>query len=170
MPVLCLGVVAAVVILESLIGLGRIPGAGPVLWGLLSPVTFAGSLLAGLVVVFLVYTLPIYVPLIVLDRSRPVDTLKTMLALHRAHGFSLVGLISLTVMAVTCVVGLIFVPLLYVSTQLTTEVGKATMGKQFASVFFSTPDAFSHGWFGFIQLLYSKNCRLVWIQPMISAA
>jgi len=98
-----------------------------------------------------IFSVPVYVPIIVLDRSHPVDTIKKLLHLYRTQGLGFVGLIALIGAGVIGIVGVIFAPVFYISTRITTKVASVSMGDDFSGMVASTPEAFSHGWFGFLN-------------------
>jgi predicted Zn finger-like uncharacterized protein len=65
---------------------GRLPGAGPVLWGVLSPLTFALIPVAGLGIVFAGIGGPLYVPAHLRTGAGPVELARHLLDLCRAQG------------------------------------------------------------------------------------
>ena len=90
-PLSFVAVVASVVIIEAVFGfIGRIPYAGAPLWGALAPVTLLCSLVGGLAIVCLAYSLPIYIPVIYNERTNALDTLNRLLELLRRHGARIV--------------------------------------------------------------------------------
>jgi len=151
-PLICIGLVAMVVVLESLVGfLGRIPYAGSALWGLLTPITFGASLVAGLVVVAIAYGVSIYVPLIVSERTSPVDTLRRMAALFRKHALTLVAMTSVSFISAGVMVCLTVLPALLLAQELTTRVARVTMGPNLWGVFVEAPGNFAAGLSQFIN-------------------
>lgn len=142
-PLAFLAVILAVGLAEGVVGLlGRIPFAGPIIWGLVSPATVVLSLAAGLVAVAAFYSLPLYVPVIYCEQTGPVETLKRLLALFKAHGFKLVGYVLLAAITIGLIFGLTVMPALSIANKLTAGVGGAAMGADLGLLPLSAPGGF----------------------------
>ena len=142
-PLAFIAVVATTVILEALVGfLGRVPFVGAPLWGALTPVTVLCSLIGGLAVVSLAYSLPIYVPVVYNERTAALETLKRLLELLKLQGARIIGslLATLTLTAVSLVI--VLFPAWYIGTELTTRVGSSTMGPGLTSMVSEVPAPF----------------------------
>jgi predicted Zn finger-like uncharacterized protein len=142
-PLLCTGLMAIVVVAESLIGLlGRIPYAGPVIWGILSLAIVVTSLAAGLAMVGLAYGLFLYVPLIVSERTGAMDTLRRTVALYRENGLALVGMSTISLLASAVISGLTVLPAIFIARELSTRVAKVSMGSALSDTLAATPPPF----------------------------
>ena len=142
-PLVGIGVIAVVVVIESLIGLlGRIPYAGPVIWGLLSIVMVLVSIAGGLALVCLVFGLLLYVPLIVAERTGPFETLKRVGYLFKSQTARIILLLSASLVAITSFLFVTFGPALIIARELTNRIARTSMGDSFGSTIAATPDAF----------------------------
>jgi hypothetical protein len=134
---------AVVVVSESLMGfLGRIPYAGPVIWGILSMVIAVMSLAAGLAMVGLVYGLFLYVPLIVSERTGAMDTLRRTLALYRQNGLTLVSMSTISMVVSLMIAGLTVLPAIYLARELSTRVANVSMGSALGDTLAAAPAPF----------------------------
>ncbi len=142
-PLAFAGVIAAAVLVEAVLGLiGRIPFAGPIIWGLTSPVTAVLTIGSGLVAVALVYSLPLYVPVIYNEKTGPAETLKRLLSLFRAHGLSLVGYLLLSGLMIAVSVAVTLFPALALGRTFTDNVLPSAMGDNLMGVFIKAPEMF----------------------------
>ncbi len=132
-PLAFLGVILAIGVAEAIFGLiARIPFVGPIVWGVASPAIFFGSFVAGLVLLALMYSLPLYIPVIYNEQTGPKQTLTRLLGLYREHGASLVAYVLLSILMITfaCIVTLY--PAATVGSLFTAGVGaKASGGEIF---------------------------------------
>lgn len=143
-PLAFAGVIAAAVIVEAVVGLvGRIPFVGPIVWGLASPVTAVLTLGTGLVAVALVYSLPLYVPVIYNEKTGPTETLKRLLSLFRAHGLSLVGYLLLSGLMIALAMAVTVSPALALGRTFTDNVVPSAMGPNLMGVFAEAPGMFA---------------------------
>ncbi len=165
-PLSFMAVVASAVILEALFGfIGRIPVAGPVLWGILSAITVVGSLLSGLAVVCLVYSLPVYIPLIYNERTSPIDTLNRLLELFKTSGGRILAS-SIGLSALVAGVGvLVILPVWLISGQLTGRVAGATMGSDLTSLLAEVPAPF---FVGISNILAGTPAASFALEPSVS--
>ncbi|MCA9541549.1 MAG: zinc-ribbon domain-containing protein [Myxococcales bacterium] len=139
-PLAFAAVIAAAVIIQVLLGLlGRVPFAGPIVWGALSPVNTALMVASGLVAVALLYCLPIYVPVIYNEQTGPVDTLKRLLALYRNNGLSLVGYVLLTGLCIGVAMYLVVLPALTLGGYFMARFVPGAMGENFVLTVGSVP-------------------------------
>ncbi len=142
-PLAFVAVIAAIAVAEGVVGaVGRIPWAGPIVWGVASPALFAASLVAGVVAVAMVYSLPLYIPVIYNEKTGPKQTLQRLLGLFREHGFSLVGLLLVALLMITVVYAVTVVPAFETSRMLTSQVGASAMGANLPGLFGSAPGAY----------------------------
>lgn len=118
-PIAFVAVIGGVWALTFILGLiGRIPVAGPIVWGALSPVTVLLSLIAGAVGVVFLYSIPLYIPVIYNEKTGPVDTLKRLGGLFKEHGFSLALYLLLTIVTMGFAWIVIIFPLLTIGTRI----------------------------------------------------
>jgi hypothetical protein len=142
-PLAFVAVIAAIAAAEGVVGaVGRIPWAGPIVWGAASPLLFAASLVAGVVAVAMVYSLPLYIPVIYNEKTGPKQTLQRLLGLFRDHGFTLVGLLLVALLMIGVVYAVTVVPAFSASRTLTSQVGAQAMGPNLAGVFGAAPGAY----------------------------
>jgi predicted Zn finger-like uncharacterized protein len=142
-PLAFVAVIAAIALAEGVIGgIGRVPWVGPILWGVASPAVMVGSLAAGVVAVALLYSLPLYIPVIYNEETGPRQTLERLLGLFRTHGFALVGMVLASLLMVAVVFTATIVPALYVCRWLTTFVGAHAMGGNLIGLIMSAPGVF----------------------------
>lgn len=118
-PVAFVAVIGGVWALTFVLGLlGRIPVAGPIVWGALSPVTVMLSLIAGAVGVVFLYSIPLYIPVIYNEKTGPVATLKRLGGLFKQHGFSLALYLLLTIVTMGFAWIVVIFPLLTIGTRI----------------------------------------------------
>lgn len=142
-PLAFAGVIAGAVLIEALLGLvGRIPVVGPIVWGLTSPVTVLLSVASGLVAVALVYSLPLYVPVIYNEKTGPAETLKRLLSLFRAHGLRLVGHLMLSALMIGLAVAVTLAPALRLGRTFTDNAVANAMGDNLGGLFVKAPGVF----------------------------
>jgi predicted Zn finger-like uncharacterized protein len=142
-PLAFAGVILAAGVAEGVIGLlGRIPWAGPIVWGALSPLIWLLSIAAGLVGVALIYCLPLYIPVIYNEGTGPVQTLKRLLSLFRSHGSQLLGYVLLSGITIGFAFWVTLMPALAGASYLTMRVGDAAMGPNFMQTMSAVPPAF----------------------------
>ena len=121
--------------------LGRIPFAGPIVWGVLSPVLLLLGLAAGAVIVALIYSLPLYIPVIYNEKTSPVDTLKRLFGLFRTHGFSLVGHVLLTMVTIAVSLAVTVLPMYTVGRMVSTDAA-GYMGGNYLGLLSNIPGGF----------------------------
>ena len=139
-PLAFVAVIAAVAAFHGLVGvIGRIPYAGPVVWGLASGVTIVSALAAGVVAVLLGYTLGLYIPVVYNEKSGPGDTLKRLLELARLHGATLVGLVVASVVMIYAAFWAILKPSILAGTLLLSYVGLKAMGPDLMATIAANP-------------------------------
>ena len=116
-PLVGIGVIAVVVVIESLIGLlGRIPHTLDLSFGgLLSIVMVLVSIAGGLALVCLVFGLLLYVPLIVAERTGPFETLKRVGYLFKSQTARIILLLSASLVAITSFLFVTFGPALIIA-------------------------------------------------------
>ena len=137
------GVIAIIVVLESLVGLmGRIPYAGPVIWGVLSIFVVLVSIAGGLALVAMTYGLLLYIPLIIAERTGPIDTLKRILSLFKNHSSKIIVLGTTSMLGIGVFLALTLVPALFVGREFTNRVAQISMGGAFQMTVDHTPGAF----------------------------
>jgi hypothetical protein len=130
---------------EALVGLlGRIPFAGPIVWGVVSPLLWIVSIAAGLVAVALAYCLPLYVPIIHDNEGiGPKGTLLRLLELFKAHGARLLSYTLLSAVTIALAFYVTLLPAMGVAAKLTLQVGNSSMGPNFGQTVGSIPPGFS---------------------------
>ncbi len=139
-PLAFVAVIVAVAAVHGVVGLvGRIPYAGPIVWGLLSGVLLVSALAAGFVALLLGYSLALYVPVIYSERTGPVETLKRLLELAKGHGATLVTMVLLTAAMIGAAWYVILMPSIKVGTVLMGYVGFKAMGGDLAVTIASNP-------------------------------
>ncbi len=121
--------------------LGKIPFAGPIVWGVLSPVSLALGLASGAVILAMIYSLPLYVPVIYNEKTTPVDTLKRMASLYRTHGFSLVGYVLLTLVMIGIAMAVTVWPMLVIG-RLVSSNAAGMMGANYVGLLTEIPASF----------------------------
>lgn len=108
-PLAFVGVIGAVWVAQFVVGMvGRIPFAGPILWGAVSPVTLVLSLVAGLAALGLFLALPLYIPVIYHEKTDIKPTLQRLLDLFRTRGFEL----ALYLVPVLLILGIVLMTLI----------------------------------------------------------
>ena len=139
-PLAFVAVIVAVAAFHGLIGLlGRIPYAGPIIWGLGSGVTILSALAAGVVAVLLGYTLALYIPVIYYEKTGPAETLKRLLGLARGHGANLVALVLASAAMISAAFTVILRPAILIGTTLMAYVGVKSMGADLGLTIVSNP-------------------------------
>jgi hypothetical protein len=143
-PLAFVAVVASVVIIQALLGfVGRVPVLGAPLWGLFTPITLVTSLIGGLAVVALAYSLPIYIPLIYTERTTPLDTLTRLLELLREQGVRIIGSLFGMMALTAAATAVVLYPAWMIAVDLATRVGTATMGPSLGQSAAHVPDSFT---------------------------
>ena len=143
-PIAFVVVIAALGGGEALVGLlGKIPFAGPIIWGAVSPAIVLLSLAAGGVAIALIYSLPLYIPVIINEKTGPKETLFRLLGLYKTQGFSLLGYVLLSIAMIGVAMYTIVVPALFVATGLTTYVATKVMGENLFGLVSKIPDGMS---------------------------
>jgi len=121
-PLAFVAAMVAVAVVQFAVGMvGRIPFAGPIVWGAVSPITVALSLAAGAVGVALLYALPIYIPVIYNEKTGPKETVLRLRDLFLTHRFQLVGLL----MGTLAVIGVAFLVVVWPLVTIAARVGFA---------------------------------------------
>lgn len=139
-PVVAVGVIALIVVLESLIGfMGRIPYAGPAIWGILSLAVVLISIGGGLALVAMAYGLLLYIPLIIAERTGPMDTLKRILSLFKHHSSQIILLGTTSVIGIGVFLALTLAPALIIGREFTNRIAQISMGGAFQMTIDQTP-------------------------------
>lgn len=141
-PIAFILVVAAIAVAEGVVGaLGRIPFAGPIVWGAASGAVVLASLAAGAVLVAMVYSLPLYVPIIYNEKTGPKETLKRLYGMFRTHGFGLMGYVLTSILMIGFAFFVTVLPARIAAEYLTLRVGAASMGPNFFGTLANIPAA-----------------------------
>jgi len=144
-PLAFVGVIVALAAVEGLLGfLGRvIPFAGPIIWGVFSPFLVVASLVAGAIALALLYSLPLYIPVIYNEETGPRETLMRLFLLFRRRGSHLVGymLVSLLMIGFAFIVTLL--PAWLAGRMLTGKIAALSMGPDFMATLMKMPSAFT---------------------------
>ena len=139
-PLAFVAVIAAVAAFHGLVGvIGRIPYAGPIVWGAASGITIVSALAAGVVAVLLGYTLALYIPVVYNEKSGPGETLKRLLELTKLHGATLVGLVVASVAMIYAAFLAILKPSILAGTLLLSYVGMKAMGVDLLATIAANP-------------------------------
>lgn len=142
-PLAFAGVILAVGVVYALVGLlGRVPWAGPIVWGVVSPALFALALFAGLVAVALLYCLPLYVPVVLNEQTGPVETLKRLLSLFRTYGSQLLAYVLGSIVMIGFAFTVTVLPALVAGMRLMGQVSGQAMGGNYLATLGSMPAAF----------------------------
>ncbi len=130
-PLAFLAVIVAIAAFHGVVGgIGRIPYAGPIVWGLLSGVTIVSALAAGVVAVVLGYTLGLYIPVVYNEKTGPAETLKRLLELAKSNGANLVALVIASVVMISAAFWAILKPAIFIGSSLMAYVGIKAMGAE----------------------------------------
>ena len=142
-PLMFAAVIGAAVLALGVLGLvGRVPFAGPIVWGLTAPLSAVLLVVSGLVAVGLVYALPLYVPVIYNEKTGPVETLKRLAGLFQAHGLRLVGFLLLSMISIAAALAVTVVPALYLGRLFSGGVVPSAMGENFGGLVVEAPAMF----------------------------
>lgn len=146
-PVAFVAVIGGVWAVTFIVGLlGRIPVAGPIVWGALSPATILLSFVAGVVGVVFLYSIPLYIPVIYNEKTGPVETLKRLGALFKAHGFRLALYLLLTLVTMGFAWIVVVLPVLTIGTRVGTGGTAAGLGMEsFAQIMAGIPNGMGIG-------------------------
>lgn len=139
-PLVFAAIIIGFSVLMGTVGvLGRVPFAGPIIWGAVSPVMFALSLIAGVVAVAMVWCLPLYIPVVLKEETGPKETLLRLLNLFRSNGAPLIGhLLGAVVLSVLGYL-LMVLPAVGAAKYLFTKAGIDGMGDNFLKTMASAP-------------------------------
>lgn len=143
-PLLFIALLVGCALAIGVVGfVGRTPGVGPIVWGIVSPALFALSLAAGIIGLIFVCSLPLYIPLILQHGEGPVETLVRLGDLFSKRGVGL-GL-QLFASILLTVLGFIFValPVLISSKYIFMKASQGGMGEQFMRTLMSVPPGLS---------------------------
>ncbi|MEZ4467577.1 MAG: zinc-ribbon domain-containing protein [bacterium] len=117
-PLAFVVVIGAIWLVQFGVGmLGRIPFAGPIVWGAVSPVTVLLSLAAGAVGVVLLDSIPLYIPVIYNEKTGPKETLLRLGGLFRANGFRLALYLLVTIVTMGFAFIVVVMPMLTLATK-----------------------------------------------------